>query len=191
MHVRLFAIAAVALSIGLIAGCGEDEEAPAQKSFKGVSEGDMESLSGVSAQMREFSAAYTDFIAASEKEDVDAAQQSVDAMTAAVDEARSAAEGIESDDLGATLDDYIGKMDDVGQTSGAVVDYFAEPSGGSAKQEKRLIADFEEAVLAARDADRDLLARIEKSATPEQRTELRKELEEAQQEFREKTGSGG
>ena len=190
MYGRLFAIAAVALSIGLIAGCGDDEESPAQKSFNGVSDGDMKTLGDVSAQMREFSGAYTDFVAASTKEDVDAARESVDGMTAAVDAAGSAAEGIESEDLRTTLDDYIGKMSDVGQASDDVVEYFAEPSGGSSAEEKRLIKAFEDAVLAAKDADRDLLARIEENATPEQRKELRQEIEEAQRDFREETGSG-
>src|SRR5687767_14880696 len=95
MHVRRFAIAAAALAIGLIAGCGEDEKAPAQKSFKGVSDGDMRTLGDVSARLREFSAAYTDFVAASTKEDVDAAGESVDGMGAAVDEASSSAAAIE------------------------------------------------------------------------------------------------
>lgn len=194
MQVRLSAIAAVVLSIGLIAGCGDNDdqkEAPVQKSFEGVSDGDMETVGDVSAQMRDFSAAYTDFIAASQKEDVEAAREGVDGMTTAVDEARSAAEGIESEDLGATLDEYITKMSDVGESSGDVVEYFAEESGGSAAEEKKIIKRFENAVKAAADADREMLARLEKSATPEQRAELRQEIEDAQKDFREQTGGAG
>ena len=180
--------ALLALLAGLLlTGCG-DGGSTAEKTFEGsLSEQDMAAFREASEAITTFAGHWTDFAASTSSEDVSGARDAVDGMTGALDDADDAVLDAENADLSDTLSDYLATMAKLASVSDRLIAYYEDDSYVDASVENDLITEFEDAALAARQADRSFMNRILEHASPEQRTQIRDRYREAQQAFKEAT----
>ena len=186
MHGRRLLILGMALAFTL-SGCG-DSESTADKTFGETSGRDEELIADVTAEIKKFSAGYTDLVVAFNAQDVEDARTAVDAMAGHLENASGTVADAENAELRTTYQDYLAKMDGVTVAAERVVEYLEAPGGAKPKLEDRLAAQYESAVQEAQKADKELLDRLAKSASPEEREQLQQQYRDLERQFEERTG---
>ena len=121
-------------------------------------------------------------------EDVNDARTAVDSMAEHLDKASETVADAENAELRTTYQDYLAKMDGVTAASERVVEYLEAPGGAKPKLEERLATRYEDAVKKAQTADKELLDRLAKNASPEERERLQQQYRDLERQFEERTG---
>ena len=186
MDARRLLILGMTLALAL-SGCGSSEST-ADKTFGETSGRDEELIADVTAEIKQFSSSYTDLVVAFNAEDVGDARTAVDAMAEHLDKASGTVADAENAELRTTYQDYLAKMDGVTAAADRVVEYLEAPGGAKPKLEDRLAAQYEDAVKKAQTADKELLDRLAKNASPEERERLQQQYRELERQFEERTG---
>jgi hypothetical protein len=181
------AVALLVVAVGIAACGGGTQKTP----LGTVSQHDLSTLNSVSADMRQFTAAYTNLVKSLNAEDVPGSRKAITGMHKAVGKATDQATSIDARQQRTTMQRYLAKMRGVTTAADRLIAYIEKTPKPKAAVANGLAMKFRQAANAAHQADLSFMRNMLKHATPEQRKKLQAAFNRANQKYNQAVGSGG
>ncbi|MDA0184464.1 hypothetical protein OJ997_29440 [Solirubrobacter phytolaccae] len=171
----------------LLVGCGGSN--PVEKSFGGLTEGDMQAVQSVSTSLQSLSTDIATIQAELTAENITGARSAIDATAPKLDQADDKTLDLDNSDLRTTLQDYVTTTRELVGSFDRWVAYFEDDSTlRDEALENDLLGDIDAAATDMRKADQAFLNRLLDNASPEQRKEIRARYRDALERLTDSAG---
>jgi hypothetical protein len=182
---RIAGIVVMCVTAAIVAtGCGESV---AEKTFGGMSSGDVASYEAVATNVGAFSKSYTDLTVAFQGNDAESMRTAVTAMDAAIAKADTGVAKFENPNLKTTFGSYLETLHGFSEKATEVVTSVEAGGTGDDEADQALLVEFNDAIAVVQTADADLNKRLMANATPEERKQLQASIDEQEKDFQEAT----